>query len=220
MNSVAAVIVVMAYYQQQLLHSDVTHEQTVNRNCESDFVNWCVDESKSLELGELILGMLYFLGFEFNYITTGASADLGFFSRVDRNKSDLWNRRKCQNNCHHVPCLRMILWKYWILWTQQIIWGNRVLTFISSKECFEVPTDSWCDCLGVLWHVGITSIIVLSILCWVFSVLQNSAFLFRIIIDNWVFVENNSKYLVDTHFEDDDNQKQNELTAVPTCQYI
>lgn len=39
MNSVAAVIVVMAYYQQQLLHSDVTHEQTVNRNCESDFVN-------------------------------------------------------------------------------------------------------------------------------------------------------------------------------------
>ena len=41
-----------------------------------------VDEAKSLELGELILGMLHFLGFEFNYITTGASADLGFFSRV------------------------------------------------------------------------------------------------------------------------------------------
>ena len=41
-----------------------------------------VDDSKALDLGELIVGFLYFMGFEFNYITTGASADWGFFSRV------------------------------------------------------------------------------------------------------------------------------------------
>lgn len=28
------------------------------------------------------MGFLYFMGFEFNYITTGASADWGFFNRV------------------------------------------------------------------------------------------------------------------------------------------
>lgn len=27
--------------------------------------------------------LLYYLGFEFNYVMTGASADTGFFSRVD-----------------------------------------------------------------------------------------------------------------------------------------
>ena len=41
-----------------------------------------VDDSKALDLGELIVGFLYFMGFEFNYITTGASADWGFFNRV------------------------------------------------------------------------------------------------------------------------------------------
>ena len=34
------------------------------------------------ELGELILGLLFYLGYEFNYLKTGVSADIGYFNRV------------------------------------------------------------------------------------------------------------------------------------------
>lgn len=30
----------------------------------------------------LVLGMLFYLGYEFNYVRTGVSADNGFFNRV------------------------------------------------------------------------------------------------------------------------------------------
>lgn len=30
----------------------------------------------------MIVGLLYYLGFEFNYVKMGVSADLGFFNRV------------------------------------------------------------------------------------------------------------------------------------------
>ncbi|KAK8800014.1 hypothetical protein WA588_002833 [Blastocystis sp. NMH] len=69
MNSVAAVIVVMAYHHQQMMHERLREQMNTSY------------DSKALDLGELIVGFLYFMGFEFNYITTGASADWGFFNR-------------------------------------------------------------------------------------------------------------------------------------------
>lgn len=45
-----------------------------------------VVSAKKRELGTLIVRLLYYLGFEFNYVTTGASADMGFFSRVGGEK--------------------------------------------------------------------------------------------------------------------------------------
>lgn len=45
-----------------------------------------VVSAKKRELGTLIVQLLYYLGFEFNYVTTGASADMGFFSRVGGEK--------------------------------------------------------------------------------------------------------------------------------------
>lgn len=45
-----------------------------------------VVSAKKRELGTLIVRLLYYLGFEFNYVTTGASADMGFFSRVGDEK--------------------------------------------------------------------------------------------------------------------------------------
>lgn len=41
-----------------------------------------IDKKKKQELGNLIVGLLYYLGFEFNYVKMGVSADLGFFNRV------------------------------------------------------------------------------------------------------------------------------------------
>ena len=42
------------------------------------------DKQKLLnkELGELILGLLFYLGYEFNYLKTAVSADIGYFNRV------------------------------------------------------------------------------------------------------------------------------------------
>lgn len=51
-----------------------------------------VVSAKKRELGTLIVGLLYYLGFEFNYVTTGASADMGFFSRVGEERSGMMGR--------------------------------------------------------------------------------------------------------------------------------
>lgn len=78
MNSVAAVIVVMAYHHQQMMHERLREPDEHELWALGGTVN--VDDSKALDLGELIVGFLYFMGFEFNYITTGASADWGFLT--------------------------------------------------------------------------------------------------------------------------------------------
>ena len=76
MNSVAAVIVVIAFFHDWIKMQEGSYD-TLN----SSFT------AKKRELGTLIVQLLYYLGFEFNYVMTGASADTGFFSRDERIRS-------------------------------------------------------------------------------------------------------------------------------------
>ncbi|KAM7457451.1 hypothetical protein BLSTO_01787 [Blastocystis sp. subtype 1] len=71
MNSVAAVIVAMAYF----------HDWKESGNHQTDEEYNVSYKKKKQELGNLIVGLLYYLGFEFNYVKMGVSADLGFFNR-------------------------------------------------------------------------------------------------------------------------------------------
>ena len=47
-----------------------------------EWIDRWIDKAKKRELGELILGLLFYLGYEFNYLKTGISADIGYFNRV------------------------------------------------------------------------------------------------------------------------------------------
>ena len=47
-----------------------------------EWIDRWIDKAKKRELGELILGLLFYLGYEFNYLKTGVSADIGYFNRV------------------------------------------------------------------------------------------------------------------------------------------
>lgn len=109
MNSVAAVIVVFALplcscLTRRFFHDWMNrHEQALsamNASCKRRERGLRVVSSKKRELGTLIVQMLYYLGFEFNYVTTGASADLGFFSRVGARRGGQRQDERAKNGSY------------------------------------------------------------------------------------------------------------------------